>query len=190
MQHPDSNGVLLIRTPGICRSSGLSTTSHTISDVTLVYSSTITDSVPVFKHKKIEQAEAIKNNKYKKDDLQLDLGFAPMVMDSIGRIGASALRSFKRTADFVTKGDDHSSSQTLNYYTSIYHRLRLQFLRAGFEAFAERLIRGPSSQMKIADDPSYVHSFYDTSNSWSPFWFISRYFRSSVRPMAAEGKRQ
>ena len=87
-----------------------------------------------------------------KDYMQLDLGFAPIVMDSIGQMGASALRFFKRTADFTAKANNHSSTQTLKYCTAIYHRLRLQFLRAGFEAMAERLIHGPPSQMELADD--------------------------------------
>ena len=72
------------------------------------------------------------------------MAFGPLIADSIGQIGSSALRFFHRVARFCSSSTSGTTSQSDSFASALYHRLRLSFLHASFEATAERLMRvGP-----------------------------------------------
>ena len=51
------------------------------------------------------------------------------------------MRFFYRVAQFCSSAQEGSNSQSDSFVSELYHRLRLSFLHASFEATAERLLR-------------------------------------------------
>ena len=140
--------IYYISTPGLCqcRSTGpLSDHSRVVLDVSIVHSTTRSAASGfAFQKDKIALTETRKVKSYDDNYSRRSLAFGPLIADSIGQIGSSALRFFHRVARFCSSANGASTSQSDSFASALYHRLRLSFLHATFEATAERLLRvGP-----------------------------------------------
>jgi hypothetical protein len=156
--HPDKHGDLFIRTAGLCQGSSrscLSNQAWVVLDVSLVHSfSTGGPLGGIFNKSKLSQSEKSKEQTYKQDYERVAIAFAPIIGDTIGQIGPTAIRLFKRLADVTSHGSAPPTAQSVLYSNLLYHRLRLRFLYSLFEATAERLLRAPP---QIAE-AQYAHS--------------------------------
>ena len=145
---PQQRGDIYISTPGLCQCQPTgppSDHSRVVLDVSIVHSTTRSAATGFsFQKGEVSLTETRKVRTYEDNYGRRSLAFGPLIADSIGQIGSSALRFFHRVARFCSSSTSGTTSQSDSFASALYHRLRLSFLHASFEATAERLMRvGP-----------------------------------------------
>ena len=87
---------LLLRSSGISRCPLLTSQARTVFDVSLVHSANYNNHQYQFSTDKVLRTESLKKNRYQQGYRAINIAFAPIVVDSFGRIGHSTLRVLQR----------------------------------------------------------------------------------------------
>ena len=126
-------------------------------DVTLVHSTHPRQGEMCFETNYLRHSESQKLTRYN-TYRSLSYGFAPLAIDTCGRIGEQALIFFDRIAKVLV--DSNQATEGL-FGSSIYHHLRLTFLHQALEATATRFLSTLSRQPRLpapACEPALVSS--------------------------------